>query len=62
MNVSRINQNLLLKIIQKSYKTYEHYNLLIKSKFNYLQKIISSKWNDLQKLIKGAASLSVVHW
>jgi hypothetical protein len=34
--------------------------LLIKSKWNYLQKIINSKWNYLQKIIKGPASLSLV--
>ncbi len=46
--VSRINPNLLLlKII---YKTHEHYNLLIET-----------KWNYLQKIIKGPASLSVAH-
>ncbi len=49
--VSRINQNC---------ETHEHYNSLIKSKWNYLQKIINSKWNYLQKIFKGPASLSLV--
>ncbi len=43
------------------FTTHEHYNSLIKSKWNYLQKIINSKWNYLQKLIKGPALLSVAH-
>jgi hypothetical protein len=33
--------------------------LLIKTKWNYLQKIIKTKWNYLQKIIKGPASLSM---
>ncbi len=41
-------------------KTHEHYNLLIKTKLNYLHKIINSKENYLQKIIKRPASFSLV--
>ncbi len=41
------------------YKTHEHYNSLIKIKWNDLQQIIKTKWNYVQKIIKGPASLIV---
>jgi hypothetical protein len=41
------------------YKTHEHYNTLIKTKWNSLQKAIKTKWNYLQKIIKGPASVKL---